>query len=146
MCCQIVCGPIDVEIAKALLAVGQFEPTGTSDRYWARQLGLDEMGRKMAVKASIEINPDGTAQMRLFVEPSITAYDHHAGRRVQASTALEIATRVAEKVGAEIQQLANVVGCSEDGVRSHLLASYPEYPMRYESLCRGFQELYLGLD
>lgn len=100
----------------------------------------------MSVKATIERNADGSGQLRLYVEPAITTYEQHAGRRLQAATALEIAARYAEKVGGEIQELANVYGCSESGVRVQQLALYPAVPLRYDALCAGYRELFMGGD
>jgi hypothetical protein len=152
MCCQLTVSAVSIEIAMALLEIGQFEPTSNRPNddaghylYWRRELGKDEAGTMMAVKANIERNQDGTGLLRLYIEPSITHYDQHAGRRIQASTALEIAARVAEKVGAEIQQLASVLGCSDDGVRAHVLASYPLVPLQYSALCPGFQQEFLNV-
>ena len=142
MCCQMVVQNIDLEITVALLDIGQFERTGTSDLYWRREIGKDESGRVQGVKASIERSGDGTALLRLYLEPSITAYSQHGERRVQASMALELAARVAERVGSEIEQLASVSGCAVSGVRAHKLASYPSVPLQYENLCRGFVEVY----
>lgn len=143
MCCQTIVEPVDLGITIALLEVGQFERISkTSDLYWKRELGRDEHERTMAVKATIELNPDGTALLKLYVEPSITEYAHHQSRRVQASTALEIAARVAERVGAEIKQLANVTGCADNGLKQHTLASYPEVPLQYANLCAGFRDVY----
>ncbi len=147
MCCQMSVTPLDVDIACALLAVGQFEPINRVQSgnmlYWKRELGRDEHQRVMAVKATIERNPDGTGLLRLYIEPSITSYEQHAGRRLQAATALEIAARYAEKVAGEITELANVTGCSDNGVRAHKLAAYPEIPLQYNNLCAGYRELFV---
>lgn len=126
-----------------LLEIGQFARISKGDLYWKRELGLDEMGRMTGVKATIDLNQDGTGNLRLYIEPSITSYEQHAERRIQASTAMEIATRYAEKVAGEINQYANITGCiTEGGIRTHKLAHYPMIPLAYENLCTGFKEVY----
>ena len=84
---------------------------------------------------------------RLRVRPAITNYAEHAGRRVQAAVALEIAAKYAERVGGEIHEHANVSGCAPtDGSFTRLLASYPSQPLMYEALCPGYRALFLGGD
>lgn len=148
MCCQIGVTPLDIPLAVDLLTTGMFLPTTANNglaipHYWQRELGLDDDGRMMRVRVTLEESPTG-GRMALYIEPSITAYDQHIHRRIPASCALELAARYAEKAGGTVQEMANVAGCAVDGVRVHTIAAYPSQRMDYALLCNGYQEAFLG--
>jgi hypothetical protein len=82
--------------------------------------------------------------LRLELSPSVSQYAHHADKRVSSGVYFEIAAKYAEKVGGVITQLSNVSGCTEGGVSEHILAQYPEQPLRWEQVCPGFRETILG--
>lgn len=141
MCCRLTVEPLDIDLARVVLTIGQFtEQPG--DR-WVRELGTDEQGQTMRVVGSFDLVPGQPARLRLQIEPSISSYPHHFERRIQAGVAFEIAWRFAERVHGEITQLANVSGCADGGVNSRFLASAPDNPLLFDRLCAGFRELYL---
>lgn len=143
MCCQITVTPLDIELAQAILATGQFLPTDAAIPHmlWRRDLGLDETAKIMAVR--VVLSPYTTIPvMHLYIEPSITTYEQHIHRRIPASVALEIAAKYAERVDGLITEHANVMGCSTGGIRQHVIAQYPHIHLDYSLLCNGYKEAF----
>jgi hypothetical protein len=100
---------------------------------WARR--VPEEGT--VVNASL-----ATGSLELSISPAISAYAHHAGKRLAASIYFEIAAKYAEKVGGEIVQRATVLGC-KNGNSALVLARYPLEPMNFEHICPGFRAVLL---
>lgn len=134
MCCRIEIQPLVVEIARAQLAIGQFVYDPTTDR-WSRR--IDEEGTTVTAVLS-------TDRLCLALQPSITQYSHHFGKRVAIGVYLEMAARYGEKVGGVVEQLSNVSGCSESGIARKQLAWYPTQPIDYERVCAGFRDVIAG--
>lgn len=125
--------PLDVDLAKVVLTVGMFTPD-PNFLGWSREA---EDGT--TIRATFE----GDA-LRLELSPSISIYQHHADKRISGGMYFEIAAKYAEKVNGTITQLSNVVGCTDGGVNTRVLAVYPEQPLMFEQVCPGFREVILG--
>ena len=137
ICCRLIISPLDKVIAETVLRVGMFTPEPNYPGSWIRV--IKEEGT--SVWASFD-----EASLILRLEPTISVYSHHAGKRVAAGVYFEIAAKYAEKVNGTIIQLANVAGCKNEGagVATLLLAQYPSLPLQWESICNGFREVLLG--
>ena len=86
------------------------------------------------------IMPDS---LELSLNPPISVYAHHAGKRISAGVYFEIAARFAQKVNGTIIQRALVPGCSaigETGSRDLVVANYPNTPLTWDRICPGFAE------
>lgn len=140
MCCRTVVTPLNEEIARALLTIGQFKPVGTPEHAMTWQREIPEEGA--TVWATIKTVDNS---LELSIGPAISAYEHHAMKRLAAGVYFEIAAKYAEKVSGIVTQRATVAGCRTDaGYGSDLmLAAYPNMPLSFERVCRGFQELFL---
>lgn len=127
--------PLNRDLAIVVLTIGQFQKSATADR-WVREL------REEGTQVAAVFNADG---MELSIGPSVSKAADHAMKRRAAGVYFEIATRYAEKVGGRIEQRATVEGCTEGAVSKTLvLAQYPDVPMRFDRVCRGFQAAILG--
>ena len=142
MCCRTVIRPLNPELARATLTIGQFQPVYYSpDRpdlatRWERQ--VPEEGATVTA----HVVNDG---IELSISPAISHYEHHMGKRLAAGIYFEIAARYAEKVGGTVVQRATVEGCtSGQGSKELLLAAYPTMPLNFERVCNGFQASILG--
>lgn len=141
MCCRTSVYPLDLQIAAAVLSIGQFHPKQDAQLFnsvpttWQRL--IPEEGCIVTVSL-------GTNNFDLNISPSISSYSQHLGKRITASVYFEIAAKYAEKVGGEIIQRATVVGCKDTDVAGLLVARYPSMPMNFERVCRGFQDVLLG--
>lgn len=134
MCCRSEVRPLDRAIAEAILRVGQFEEK--TPGYWVR--AVPEEG------CSVVVNLGGIFEAS--IQPSISTYDHHHGKRITGGIYFEICAKYAEKVGGEIIQKATVSGCkpADTPIASLVIAQYPDKPLMWERVCRGFQEEILG--
>ena len=137
MCCRLTVTPLVPEIAKAVLLTGMFE-TQENGTFIRR---IPEEGLAAHVIARLETESNC---LRLEIWPSISQYQHHHEKRIAGGVYFEIAAKYAEKVGGRIEQLSNVIGCTESGVDKKLLAQYPDQPLLWERVCAGFQEAILG--
>ena len=138
MCCRLIITPLDREVAIAVLTVGQFKvPNGhtSTSMYYERKL----LHEGTTVTASL----NDPTRLELSISPSVSVYAHHEHKRDAAGVYLEIAARYAQKVNGTITQLSNIEGCIDDGIRSKVLAVYPEMPMSFNAICRGFQALFV---
>ena len=89
----------------------------------------------------------GGDELSLSIQPVISSYEHHFGKRLAVGVCFEIAAKYAEKVGGEIYQLSNIGLCKADGLDRHLLASYPSMPLQFSQICPGFKaELLRGVE
>ncbi len=138
-CCRATVRPIVPEIARAILATGRFIPMGDSAAavYWQRSIPEENT----IVKAEIH-----TDSLSVSISPAVSVYEHHHGKRITAGVYLEIAAKYAEKVGGEIIQHATVPGCVDDGKKDRLLAQYPDTPLQFSQVCKGFQEEFMNVD
>jgi hypothetical protein len=117
MCCRITVAPLDPELARLVLRMGMFSPTDELGLNWRRYI-LEEGTNVNAI-----LLPDYGA-LRLELSPAVSAYSHHADKRIAGGVYFEIAAKYAEKVGGLITQLSNVPGCTEGGIAEHVLARY----------------------
>ncbi|HSE47031.1 MAG TPA: hypothetical protein VLA89_17065 [Gemmatimonadales bacterium] len=136
MCCRTVVKPIDPEVARAVLLVGQFTqeypPDGNS---YARS--IPEEGTR--VTATIQADA-----LHLQISPTVSTMADHSHKRLAASVYFEIAAKYAEKVDGTVTQMSNIGSCIEDGVSAKVLAVYPDQPLSWERACVGFQEVLAG--
>jgi hypothetical protein len=142
VCCRTVIRPLDPELARATLTIGQFQPVYYApDRpdlatRWERHVPEED------ATVTAHVVNDG---IELSISPAISHYDHHMGKRLAAGIYFEIAARYAEKVGGTVVQRATVEGCtSGQGSKELLLAAYPAMPLNFERVCNGFQASILG--
>lgn len=142
MCCRTVVRPLDPELVRATLTIGQFKPVYFAPeqpdlaRRWERDVPQED------ATVTVHVVNDG---IELSISPAISHYDHHMGKRIAAGIYFEIAARYAEKVGGTVIQRATVEGCtSGQGSKELLLASYPTMPLSFERICDGFQVAILG--
>ncbi len=122
-----------------ILGIGLFvpiywDPAKKMAVNWMRHVVEDD-GREGDVTATIT-----TESFDLNLSPAISTYPQHAGRRRAAGVYFEIATRFAERINGEIRQLSTVVGCKTgDAPLALLVARYPDLPIDFSRICRGFQ-------
>lgn len=143
MCCRLTVTPLDPDLARVVLALGEFVPIHDQEAkgamFWARVVEC-EGGQLVTVNAILA----DAGNLRLELSPAVSAYEHHAQRRIAAGVYFEIAAKYAEKVGGRIVQLSNVAGCAQGGTTERTLAQYPEMPMLWENVCPGFRAAILG--
>lgn len=143
MCCRLTITPLDPDMARTILALGEFVPSHDQNAagalHWHRLVEC-EGGQLVSVNANLS----DIGHLHIELAPAVSAYQHHAQRRIAAGVYFEIACKYAEKVDGRIVQLSNVAGCSEGLMTERLLAQYPEIPMRWENVCRGFRAVILG--
>jgi hypothetical protein len=142
VCCRTVVRPLNPELVKATLTIGQFKPVYFApDRpdlatRWERD--VPEEGATVTV----HVVNDG---IELSISPAISEFHHHMGKRLAAGIYFEIAARYAEKAGGTVVQRATVEGCTSGlGSKELLLATYPSMPLSFERICAGFQVTILG--
>ena len=83
-------------------------------------------------------------ELLLYITPVINGPGHHDGKRLASGVSFEIASRYAEKVGGTITQRALRGTCvPENGACELPIARYPELPLRWNRVCKGFAELLL---
>jgi hypothetical protein len=135
MCCRLDIRPLDRRLAAAVLTIGRFETLDETRAMWRRY--VDE--ESASILARFEAD-----HLALSISPSIANMAHHHGKRVTASIYFEIAARYAEKVLGTITQRATVMGCRpEQGECLLLVARYPDLPISFERVCKGFQSVLL---
>lgn len=141
MCCRTVVKPLNPEIARATLMIGQFKPVyfqpDQPDFATRWERAVPEEGSTVTVHVIAE-------GLELSISPAISDFGHHAGKRIAAGIYFEIAARYAEKVGGTVVQRATVAGCTRgEGTKELLLASYPAIPLSFDRICAGFREVFL---
>jgi hypothetical protein len=140
MCCRTVVHPLDIDSALAVLEIGMFRPAFSAIEseypvYWERL--IPEENTRVAVSLSGET-------FEISINPPISAFEQHLGKRITASVYFEISAKYAEKVGGEILQRATVMGCkSSYHEQALVVARYPSLPMSFDRVCRGFQQVLL---
>lgn len=140
MCCRIQISPIDPGLARTILLVGRFTPG------FLPHLGEPTEYRRAIPEEGCEVVAQITADvLTLNISPAVSIYPDHHGKRRTAGVFLEIAAKYAEKVEGVVVQQANVTGCTDDGLRSRMLAHYPSMPLQFSQICRGWQEEFLTL-
>ncbi len=81
----------------------------------------------------------------LNVHPPVGSLADHSRQRLAAALMFKVAAFLAEDAGGDIIQEASVGHCLvERGRSSILIASYPDAPLRFEAVCPGFREVFLG--
>ena len=131
MCCRLTIEPLDADVARAVLLIGQFVPSPNATEY---DRIISEEGAM--VTAVLEHN-----HLRLSLSPAITNLEGHNGKRITAGVYFEIAAKYAEKVDGTITQLSNVIAC---GGSSRVLAVYPHQPLDWSTICAGFAAIISG--
>ena len=136
MCCsQTVSriGPRAVEI----LTLAGFIPSQGDSRLWRREAAPEQLVQVILNEANIQIN----------LLPGVTDRQDHYDRKEAAALAFKLAAFLAEDAGAVVTQHSTVQPCLNQGRPSQIvIANYPERPLRFEAICAGFQEVFLGLD
>lgn len=134
ICCRTSVSPLDKEIARSILTIGQFYPTHENRNYWERPIPEENC----TVTAELEMD-----SLVLRISPAIADHEGHHGKRITAGVYFEIAQRYSEKIGGgRIIQLSNVGQCVVNGVSVHVLAE-PGEALVYERICPGFREVLL---
>jgi hypothetical protein len=81
----------------------------------------------------------------LNVYPPVGSLADHSQQRLAAALMFKVAAFLAEDAQAEILQEASVGHCLiERGKSSILVANYPVMPLRFEHVCPGFRDVFLG--
>lgn len=137
MCCRLTISPLNIEMANAILLLGEFVQTGLLEYH--RDVRLDEYNLHRVIARLEEQNNT----LRLELSPTISLYPQHMVHRIDAGVYFEIAAKYAEKVNGHIVQLSNVAGCN-NGTSERLLAYYPTQPLMWDQVCPGFQEAIMG--
>jgi hypothetical protein len=81
----------------------------------------------------------------LNVYPPVGSLADHSQQRLAGALMFKIAAFLAEDARCEVLQEASVGHCLiERGKSSILVASYPSLPLRFEHVCPGFRDVFLG--
>jgi hypothetical protein len=141
ICCRTSVYPLETSLAATILTIGQFSPKPAS----AEEAGIPLSWQRYVEEedAIVSVSLAGGV-FDISISPSISAYEHHLGKRITAGVYFEISARYAEKVGGEILQRATVIGCKESASSAGLvIARYPSMPMTFDRICHGFQAVLL---
>ena len=141
ICCRTSVYPLETSLAATILTIGQFSPKPAS----AEEAGIPLSWQRYVEEedAIVSVSLAGGV-FDISISPSISAYEHHLGKRITAGVYFEISARYAEKVGGEILQRATVIGCKENASSAGLvIARYPSMPMTFDRICHGFQAVLL---
>jgi len=141
ICCRTSVYPLETSLAATILTIGQFRPKTTS----AEEAGIPLSWQRYIEEedAVVTVSLAGGV-FDISISPSISAFEHHLGKRITAGVYFEISARYAEKVGGEIVQRATVIGCKESASSAGLvIARYPSMPMTFDRICHGFQAVLL---
>jgi hypothetical protein len=142
VCCRTVVRPLDIELAKATLTIGQFTPVYFSPEQPDFAMRWERAVPEEGAVVTVHVIRDA---LELSISPAISAFHHHLGKRIAAGIYFEIAARYGEKVGGVVIQRATVEGCTAgQSSKELLLASYPAMPLSFDRICAGFQETILG--
>lgn len=141
ICCRTSVYPLETSLAASILTIGQFSPKASA----AIEQGIPLSWQRYIEEenAFVTVTLAGGV-FDISISPSISAFEHHLGKRITAGVYFEISARYAEKVGGEIVQRATVIGCKDDASSAGLLiARYPSMPMTFDRICHGFQAVLL---
>jgi hypothetical protein len=145
MCCRTEVSPLLPDIARVMLTIGGFVPQGDPENESRFETAITWRRDITEENCAVTVTLEGGV-FRAGINPSISHYSQHDGKRITAGVYFEICAKYAEKVDGTVTQKANVAGCSNGGVASLVMAVYPNIPLTYERACRGFQELIMGHD
>ena len=127
---------LNLEIAKAILITGQFICQDQAGLSWKRELPEEQ--------TAVIANLTG-GEFALSIQPGVSTFAGHANKRLAAGVYFEISAKFAERVQGTITQYSNVGECKgPNGETEHVLAIYPDLPLRFERCCLGFQAVFLG--
>lgn len=132
MCCRMSLAPVDEQAIQAIMNIFNF--TQEQEHVYTYKLNAYQ-----------QIRVQTGADIKVSMFPTITAFDQHIGRRLQASIYYMIAGRYVEMTGGTAIQTSLVSGCSGDiimqpsPVSRDLLVAAGDYHIRYTSICNGFQ-------
>lgn len=142
MCCRTIVRPLNLDLARATLTIGQFRPVFFAPDRPEQALRWERVVAEEGATVTVHVVKDA---LELSISPAISVFDHHLGKRITAGIYFEIAARYAEKVGGVIVQRATVEGCTAgETTKELLLASYPSMPLSFDRICAGFRETILG--
>jgi hypothetical protein len=137
ICCRTSVYPLETSLAASILTIGQFSPKSSSSEEHGVPLSWQRYIEEEDAIVSVSL---AGGVFDVSISPSISAFEHHLGKRVTAGVYFEIAARYAEKVAGEILQRATVMGCKESASSAGLvIARYPSMPMTFDRICHGFQ-------
>jgi hypothetical protein len=81
----------------------------------------------------------------LNVYPPVGSLADHSQQRLAGALMFKVAAFLAEDARCDVMQEASVGHCLiERGKSSILVASYPSLPLRFEHVCPGFRDAFLG--
>ena len=132
------------EIAATILTIGRFRPT-----YFAPNQPDIAMNWERLIEEEGVVVCAGIAgeSLEVYLQPAVSTYIGHFGKRIAAGVYFEIAAKYAEKVNGEVLQRATVMGCRPDDLtQGLLLARYPSMPLQWDRICPGFRAVILGDD
>jgi hypothetical protein len=132
MCCRTTVNGVGPRAIDILQTAGF---TGGERSAWIREL---DNGTWVTVR----VDPQ---RMVLNVYPPVGSLADHSQQRLAGALMFKIAAFLAEDAGCEVLQEASVGHCLiERGKSSILVASYPTLPLRFDHVCPGFREVFLG--
>lgn len=132
MCCRTTVTPIGPRAIEILRLAGF---TGGERSAWIREL---DNGTWVTVR----LDPQ---RIVLNVYPPVGSLADHSQQRLAAALMFKIAAYLAEDAGGDIVQEASVGHCLvERGKSSILIARYPTLPLRFEHVCPGFRDVFVG--
>jgi hypothetical protein len=141
ICCRTSVYPLETSLAASILTIGLFSPKAAAAEADGIPLGWQRYIEEEDAYVTVTL---AGGIFDISISPSISAFEHHLGKRVTAGVYFEISARYAEKVGGEIVQRATVLGCKDaESSAGLLVARYPSMPMTYDRICHGFQAVLL---
>lgn len=132
MCCRTTVTPIGPRAIEILQMAGF---NGGERSAWIREL---DNGTWVTVR----LDPQ---RVVLNVYPPVGSLADHSQQRLAAALMFKVAAYIAEDSGGDVVQEASVGHCLvERGKSSILIARYPGLPLRFEHVCPGFREVFVG--
>jgi hypothetical protein len=132
MCCRTTVTPIGPRALDILRMAGF---TGGERSAWIREL---DNGTWVTVR----LDPQ---RVVLNVYPPVGSLADHSQQRLAAALMFKVAAYIAEDADGDVVQEASVGHCLvERGKSSILIARYPAMPLRFEHVCPGFREVFVG--
>ncbi len=132
MCCRTTVAGIGPRAKEILRLAGFF---GGERSAWTR-----ELDNSTWVTATFDSD-----RIILNVHPPVGSVADHSRQRLAAALMFKVSAFLAEDAGGQIVQEASVGHCLvERGKSSILVADYPDLPLRFEAVCPGFRDVFLG--
>ena len=141
MCCRVTIegrGPRHNDI----IHLSGFKP-GTSG--WPGDQSSSTKIRELGDGTWLTLRED-SGKTTINIYPAISEYAHHLPRREAGALMFKVGAFLAEDAQSKLVQEASVGMCLiERNVSSLTIAMYPEMPLTFDNLCRGFREVFLGI-